>query len=119
MQGRERPHFTPEENEEIGKVAIELANAGEEAINTAVCYKLLFMRGIINLLEKNLYKEGVLKVCKMLQHDIYVMGEIIRRAQVVLQMEGRDSASEFRRLAVEINFGYLNDEAQDIGDFNV
>ncbi|MGB6881911.1 MAG: hypothetical protein WBD86_01245 [Microgenomates group bacterium] len=119
MQGRERPHFTSEENEEIGKVAIELANAGEEAVNALICYKLLFTRRVINLLEKNLYKEGVLEMYRMLWREAYVMDEAARRAQVILQMEGRDSASEIRRLDIETGFGHLNDEAQEMEDFNV
>lgn len=88
------PIFTPEENEEIGKRVVEVANAGEEAIYSIIYARHQLTLINISILKEKLYGEETLKVVKALRQDTFLMGEVIRRARVILQMERRDSASE-------------------------
>ena len=94
----ERPKFTPEESEEIGKVAVDMANAGEDAINTASDIRIQLHKENIQYLEQNLYKPEALEVAKAMDHEIDVMNEIIRRARTIMQMEGTDSQSILEKI---------------------
>lgn len=106
---RKPPEFSEEENKAIGEVAIEVANAGEEAIFDIKRMKMNIAGQIISMGPDELNTPGALAALKLLKHEVDVMDEVVRRATAILQMEGRGPQSRFEKDRIRVAFGYEGD----------
>lgn len=99
MKERE-PEFSEEEKDQIGKMAIALAQTGEDAIFDLVRMRIQFQyvayisekKGIALKVQIG-EEEEVSLTSEEAKHESDVMGEVIRQARVILQMEGKDDLS--------------------------
>jgi len=109
----ERGEFSPEETEEIGKLANEITTSGEEAIDFLVAQRLRLMGRIYGEFKSNLHQDGIMDWLKSMEHEVQVVNEVIERSRMLLALHGLDSTSELRRLQVETAFGRIGDSAEE------
>jgi len=109
MSPERTPEFSPQENEEMGEVAIRLANAGEDVLNTAIGARNRLMATIITIYQANMYQPDALELLVTMEHDIDVMNEVIKRARAILKIQGTDIESEGKRLNLAVSFGRIGD----------
>jgi hypothetical protein len=103
------PEFSPEENEDIGKLTIQMAEVGEESIYTTKGLRHGLMGEIIRIYQTNMYRPGSLEWLASMRHEVDVMDEVIRRAGAILKIQGTDLESEGERLNLAASFGRIGD----------
>lgn len=116
---KEKSKFTKEESEEIGKAAIQLAGAGEEAIWEVVVEKNKLFAKTIKMLQGSYSQPNALKGTRALKHEVDIMQEVADRAFSILQREGKDEGSKCRKKLEKEElrqaFGYLNNQNKKDG----
>lgn len=109
MLPERKSEFSPEENEEIGRLSIEFANLGEDAIDALTSARLRLMGLTIKLFEATLHERGSREWARRMEHEGEVVGEVIARARAILKIQGLDRESELERELLARNFGYFGD----------
>ncbi|MCX6703913.1 MAG: hypothetical protein NTZ07_00505 [Candidatus Woesebacteria bacterium] len=106
--------FSQDEREQIGYIARQAANIGEDFVYDLVIAKLQFVQlalGWHNLPElRILFPER-----EQMLHEIDVVGEVIRQARVIMQLTGTDSLSMLDRETQAEGLGSVFDPDSKIG----
>jgi hypothetical protein len=89
--------ITPEDQDEIATVALQMARAGEDAITTAQIGRNLLMATIIGIRHKHAPSVRRDEIIEGLKYDVVVMQETIRQAQSIMQLFGWDDASQLEK----------------------
>lgn len=85
----ERFEFTPEDQEEIGLIALQLAELGPDAIFDLRLAKVYLIAGLMNHTQ-TLPVGEIADFLKASRYDIQVINEVLRQAVSIRQLMGLD-----------------------------
>ena len=113
MKERE-PVFSEDEKTQIGLAAREFARIGEDIIWDGVYARLEILKLALQWGNSPELKT-LFPTREAIYHEADVVGEIVRQARVIMQLEGRDSLSILDREAEAAGMGSVFDPESKIG----
>jgi hypothetical protein len=106
--------FSDDEREQIGFAALHLANLGEDAVWNVVHARFQLMK-LTLLWGRSSELQALFPKRENILHEVEVVGEVIRQARTIMQLEGKDDLSILDREAQAGGLGSIFDPESKIG----